>query len=308
MNSKYHITAILPVYNGEKYIEETLSSVLATRRYSKTEIIVVNDGSTDETNIILKKYNNQIEILNQKNQGQARAINNALNLSKSPFCSIVNCDDPLIDPEIFAKSIAEIEKDQNLIVSYPNWEMIDEDGRVLKKIQVPEFSRDELIGNFNCIVGPGAVFKVSTALLVGGWNPKFRYVPDYDFWLRMSNYGNFIKINQTLASWRYHKDSISVKSKTLEMSEERINVMRDFLNNSITKYKFEKKAIANSIYSAAILSAFDAKINGRKLFIKAIKIYPMILKRKKIKEIIFLITYPISRYIVKISKLDINNY
>jgi glycosyltransferase involved in cell wall biosynthesis len=308
MNSKFQITAILPVYNGEKYIEETLLSVIATRRYSNTEIIVVNDGSTDNTNSILKKYKNQIEILNQKNQGQARAINNALNISKSPFCSIVNCDDPLRDPEIFVKSIVEIGKDQNLIASYPNWEMIDDGGKVLKEIQVPEFSRDELIGNFNCIVGPGAVFKVSAALLVGGWNPKFRYVPDYDFWLRMSNYGDFIKINQTLASWRFHNDSISVKSKNLEMSEERINVMRHFLNDSITQYEFEKKAIANSIYSAAILSAFDAKVNGRKLLIKAIKIYPKVLKRKKIKEIVFLITYPVSSYLVKKIRLDIKNY
>lgn len=308
MNSKFQITAILPVYNGEKYIEETLLSVLATRKYSNTEIIVVNDGSTDSTNNILEKYKNQIEILNQKNQGQARAINNALNISKSPFCSIVNCDDPLIDPEIFTKSIAEIGKGQNLIASYPNWKMIDEDGRVLKEIQVPEFSRDELIGNFKCIVGPGAVFSVSIAQLVGGWNPKFRYVPDYDFWLRMSNYGNFIKIHQTLASWRFHNDSISVKSKNLEMSEERINVMRHFLNDSSTQYKFEKKAIANSIYSAAILSAFDPKVNGRKLFFKAIKTYPMVFKGKKIKEMIFLITYPVSSYLIKKIGIDIKNY
>lgn len=308
MSSHFQVTAIIPVYNGAAYLEETLISVLETREYSNTEIIVVNDGSTDDTSEIIAKFGEKIKVINQLNQGQATAINNALKISTSPYCSIVNCDDPIIDREIFKKSIIEFNCHKNAVVTYPNWKMLDNLGRVLKEVKVSEYSQEELIGNFNCIVGPGAVFKLHEALLVGGWNSRFKYVPDYDFWLRMSEHGEFIKINEFLASWRHHEKSISVSSKNFQMAEERINVIRNFLNESKTRYKFEKRALANSIYSAAILSAFDSTVNGRKLFIEAIRIYPLLLIKKKPKEVLFLITYPMSSYIIKKFNFKPRNY
>ena len=85
-------------------------------------------------------------------------------------------------------------------------------------------------------------------------------------------------------------------------------VIRNFLNESITRYKFEKRAMANSIYSAAILSVVDSTVNGRKLFIKAVRIYPPLLIKKKSKEVLFLMTYPMSSLIIKKFNFKPRNY
>ena len=295
------VTIIVPVYNGEKYLEETLLSLIDTQAFTESKIILVNDGSSDGTNQIIQKYKNRVEIINQKNQGQAQSINNALKITSTPFCSIVNCDDPIINPKIFNISLKEFNKNKEIVVTYPNWKMIDENSQILKEVEVPKYSREELIGNFNCLVGPGAVFKVTPALSIGGWNARFRFVPDYDFWLRMSNLGGFVKIDEYLASWRNHSDSISVKSKGPAMAKEHIEVMQNFLKDSKLEQRLQKKAEANSLYSAALLSAFNSKINGRKLFILAFKKYPLVLKKKSLKSIIFLLTYPISAYFINLN-------
>jgi glycosyltransferase involved in cell wall biosynthesis len=300
MNLSSQLTVIIPVHNGEKYLEETLHSVFATQDFTKSEIIVVNDGSWDTTGEILRRYNSRIECINQKNQGQSVAINNALKKASTTFCSIVNCDDPLLNPNIFNISINKLNKNYSVIATYPNWRMIDSKGTFIEDIEVLEYSREELIGNFNCMVGPGAVFSLKHALMIGGWNPRLRYLPDYDFWLRMSNLGDFLKINQCLATWRHHADSISVKSKGLEMAQERINVMEDFLNSARIEGSLRKKAKSSSLYSAALLSFDDRRVNGRKLFIKSIINNPAILKKKSLKSVLYLLGYPLSAHLKKV--------
>lgn len=303
MSKFWDVSVIIPVFNGEKFLEETIDSILETRKFTSTEIIVVNDGSTDSTSQILSNYKNKIQIIFQNNSGQATAVNHGLTTASAKFTSIVNSDDPILDSQIFKKSLEIFLSDTNIIATYPNWKMINNASEIIKEIEVAEFSREELIGNFNCIIGPGGVFKTKPAVKIGGWNSEFKFVPDYDFWLRLSNIGDFKKIPDYLATWRYHDDSISVSSKGLAMANERIEVMEKFLLNSNIDAGLKKIAKSNSIYSAALLSFFDRKINGRKLFWQAVKIYPPILKKKSIKQIIFLVLFPTSLYLVKKLKI-----
>jgi len=304
MNKIWDVSVIIPVFNGEKFLKETIDSVVLTRKFTSTEIIVVNDGSTDSTVQILDKYKDEIQIINQKNSGQASAINCGLAMASAKFTSIVNSDDPIFDPQIFKKSLNVFLNNTNIVATYPNWKIINDNNKIIREIEVAEFSREELIGGFNCIIGPGGVFKTQDAVEIGGWNPEYKFVPDYDFWLKLSNFGDFKKIPDYLATWRYHNNSISVSSKGMAMANERIKVMEEFLLNSHIEDSLKKRAKANSLYSAALLSFFDKKIQGRKLFCQAVKIYPLVIKKKSFKQVIFLVLFPISFYIVKKFKIS----
>ena len=89
------ITVIVPVYNTEKYIEKCIDS-LKEQTMNNIEIIVINDGSTDNTLKILKKLasgDNRIKIINQSNQKQGAARNRGLDLAKGEYIAFVDADD-----------------------------------------------------------------------------------------------------------------------------------------------------------------------------------------------------------------------
>ena len=95
MNQNYKISIIVPAYNVEKYIEKCLNSIL-NQTYKNIEVIVVNDGSTDNTLNILEevsKTDNRVILINQKNSGVSSARNNALEKVNSDFIMFVGSDD-----------------------------------------------------------------------------------------------------------------------------------------------------------------------------------------------------------------------
>jgi len=298
------VSVIMPVYNGEKYIEETLLSVLDCREFSEIEIIVVNDGSSDGTQVILEKYKDKVRILEQSNSGQASAINRGLNEAVGRYSSIVNSDDPIINAHIFEKSIGTFQKSEGLVATYPDWIIIDRDGQKIRDISVAEYSESELIGKFNCIIGPGGVFKTANALKIGGWDKSYRYVPDYDFWLKLSRTGSFKRIPEFLCSWRNHSESISVKYKGKEMADERVRVMENFTTENVVPNNIRKSGLAHSYYSAASLCYFDHRVEGRRLLWKAISIYPPIILETKLKSILFIVLYPFSKKLTNFFKIQ----
>lgn len=101
-SSNPKISLIIPVYNVEKYLKTTLDSVFA-QTFKDFEVIVVNDGSTDSSFEIIKEYSNQhnnMIVVNQKNQGQGIARNNALKVAKGEYVAFLDSDD-FLEPNYF---------------------------------------------------------------------------------------------------------------------------------------------------------------------------------------------------------------
>jgi len=292
---------ITPVYNGERYIAETIKSVLKCLEGLKYEYLVIDDGSTDGTSKILERFGSQITTISQGNSGQANAINRGIQLASGRYASIVNSDDPLISAKLFVEAMKIMNLDSTVVATYPDWELIDENGKTIETIYVKEFSLDELVGRFNCLIGPGGVFRVSQAKELNGWDGRYRYVPDYDFWLRLSEQGKFQHIPEVLAAWRSHSNSISIGSRGLDMSRERIQVIENYLTrNPHTAKSLSRMSRANSYYRAALLSYFDNRVTGRQIIMKAICIYPRILVEKDIRATVFLLTYPLSNRLLRL--------
>jgi glycosyltransferase involved in cell wall biosynthesis len=292
-------TVITPVYNGESFIKETVESVLKVLRDFSYEYIVVDDGSTDQTSCILESFGNAIIYLKTRNRGQAAAISHGIEIAKGDYSLIVNADDPLFTPDLFVDSKKILDGEPGVVATYPNWQIIDIHGEIVSNVVVKDFSIEELVGNFNCLIGPGGIFRTHAAKAVGGWDSSYKYVPDYEFWLRMLEYGEFRHVAKTQAFWRRHDTSISIKLRGKSMSQERIRVMLEYLNRHPCLPKhIRKSAIANSYFSAARLAFFDRSVNGKYFLIKSLMHKPQFLYQKDFRVIAFILCLPFS-FLVK---------
>lgn len=106
------VSVIVPVYNGESYIKACIDSIL-NQTLKEIEIIVINDGSIDNTNKVLenyrKEYPNQIKVIEKENEGQGKARNVGINLAKGEFLTFVDSDDT-IEPNMLKKMYDTIKK------------------------------------------------------------------------------------------------------------------------------------------------------------------------------------------------------
>jgi glycosyltransferase involved in cell wall biosynthesis len=293
-------TIITPVFNGSRYIEETVRSVLDVTDGLDFEYLIIDDGSTDETKQILSHYRSKIVYIYQDNSGQASAINNGIKLASGKYSTIVNADDPLLSKDLFLQAELILDAEEAVVATYPDWKIIDAEGSTLETVAVKEFSFIDFVGKFNCLIGPGGIFRTEIARKVNGWDPSYKFVPDYDFWLRISDYGVFKHVPQVQATWRSHETSISVASRSKEMADERIRVIRKYLDRKPeTSNEIKNMAIAFSNYRASVLSYFDSKINGRQMLFKAIRHYPKILLEIDVRVTLYVMFLPLTRWFLK---------
>ena len=109
-----YVSVIVPVYNTKKYLAECLDSV-CTQTYPQLEIIVVDDGSTDDSGVLLREYSqrdNRIRVITQKNQGLSAARNTGLEHSSGEYVVFLDSDD-WIDDQTVDKAIQMITKTES---------------------------------------------------------------------------------------------------------------------------------------------------------------------------------------------------
>ena len=292
-------TVITAVYNGEQYISETLKSVLKCISNINAEVLVIDDGSTDQTAEILNAFGSQIRLITQKNSGEASAVNRGIKEAGGRYSLVVSADDPLISKELFELSLKIFAESPSTVVVYPDWQMIDPRGFVLETKKCVEYSFEVLLGEFNCIPGPGAIFRTDVAREISGRNPTYRFVSDYDFWLRMASHGKFTRIPRVLAQWRQHPDSTSVGQRGNAMALERIAVIKNYLTEYPQPEALSRQALASAYYNAAILAFFNPELPGRTWVLKGFAIKRGWIKGTRPRIVVYLLLLPVSRYLYR---------
>lgn len=129
------ISIIVPVYNGSKYLDNTISSLL-TQAYTDIELILVNDGSTDNSREICEKYqllDNRIILINQINRGISSARNAGLEIASGDYISFIDQDD-MINDNIFEILMSGFNSDVDLVVSGKVMKLIDDNDELINEI------------------------------------------------------------------------------------------------------------------------------------------------------------------------------
>lgn len=194
------VSVIIPVYNVEKYVAEAVESVLA-QTFSDYEIIIVDDGSSDASIDICRRYDDpRIRIVSQKNRGLPGARNTGIWHARGEYVALLDADDFWREDKL-ALHVAHLDGSPAVGVSYSQSAMIDRDGHLLAASQLPKltgvtaedvFCRNP-VGNGSAPVLRKQVFEdISFIIIQNGrsrvcyFDEDFRYSEDIECWMRIA--------------------------------------------------------------------------------------------------------------------------
>lgn len=220
------VSIVTPAYNRASYLDETIQSVLE-QEYLRIEYIVLDDGSTDNTREVLEKYTGRVTWETQPNTGETRTVNKGWRMARGEIVAVVNSDDPLL-PGAVSTVVDFMQSHPDILVAYPNWAFIGPNSEITGYVHLPEYDYLYMLKRHHCIVGPGAFIRRRAFELTGMRDPEFRYVADFEYWLRLGLYGPFGRIPKTLATFRVHPESASVSHKGVAMADEHIRLIQKF--------------------------------------------------------------------------------
>lgn len=262
------ISVVIPLYNHEQYIEQTIDSVLA-QTVRPQEIIIIDDGSQDSSlekaQAYAKKYPDLFTVIGQKNRGAHATINRGILMAKSELIAILNSDDNYLE-ERFAECIRLFEKDPDLSAMATGIEFIDKDGKIIESVpwyeDAVKFHYDNNEDFFLSLVNANFfmttsnfIFKKEIIADVGLF-ADLRYAHDYDFFLKCIATGHKMLFHdKPLVQYRMH-ESNTIREDLTKVMQETERVLTDFMKylsitNNIQKNKFDsiitiyKSQIAN---------------------------------------------------------------
>jgi glycosyltransferase involved in cell wall biosynthesis len=217
------VSIVIPCYNQGNYLRQAIESVLL-QDYSRIELIVLDDGSTDDTRAVLAAYAGRFHYETHANMGQAKTLNKGWGMSKGEFLSYLAADDFLL-PGAVGTSVEKLIVDSLIVLTYCDFNLVDPGSRVLWQVRAPEFSYRDLAVGIICQPGPGVFFRRDAFERAGFWDELLRQIPDYEYWLRLGLEGAFVRIPEVLAAYRVHDRSQSFAPVNPSRAEEIVNVI-----------------------------------------------------------------------------------
>ena len=242
------VTIVIPTHNGSRYLKHAINSVLK-QDYPNTELIVLDDGSTDDTQALLKNYGDSFYHEWHKNIGQAETLNKGWRMSKGEILSYLSADDILM-PNAVSAAVQCLNEYPNIVLTYCDFNLIDPNSRFIRKVTSPDFNYLDMVKNIVCQPGPGVFFRKWAFERTGSWCPEFQQMPDYDYWLRLGLHGPFKRIPNVFASFRIHDKSMTFSTCDRIRASEPVRIIERF-------YSAQKNLPDNviEVYPVAISNA-----------------------------------------------------
>ncbi len=220
MNELAKVAVIIPCYNRAKYIAETIRSVL-DQSYGNIELIVVDDGCTDNSREILDSFADQIRVLEHPgrvNKGQSAALNLGIKSSQSEYVAFLDSDD-LFAPEKIAKQVQFLEQNSQVGLVYANGHDVDENGSILYRIYDEDHSEESdpnrVLLDCYFLLPNNALLRRDVLNQSGVFNEDLRSAQDHDLAIRIVEVAKIAYIDECLFFYRRHGDSISYRNAKL---------------------------------------------------------------------------------------------
>ncbi len=217
------VSIILPTYNGSERIEMAIQSVLV-QKYSNWELLVVDDGSQDNTALIVdnfvKKDSRIRYIKNEVNLGIQKTLNKGLAEVKGEYIARIDDDDIWIDKEKLRKQVEFLEKNKDHVLLGTGFIAIDEKDKEIFRRLNPESDEEirENILNKTSFLHSSVMFRKESTPKFGGYSEDLQvfHIEDYDLWLKLGTIGKFANLPIYGVRFTLRNESISSKNKILQ--------------------------------------------------------------------------------------------
>lgn len=208
------VSIIMPVYNGEKYIKEAIESII-NQTYSNWELLIVDDGSTDNTASIIKEFNDsRIKYMYQKNQGPSAARNKGLDLAEGNYIAFIDADDMYVNEKL-EKQVAYLEENSDVDIVYNDIKVIDEstEEHYLLKSEGGYSNGNDFLAMllFRQIIPAPHTILCRRRCFENGvrYNSYYLHAEDYDLTLRLAKSNKFGHLSGTLYICRRHEKNLT---------------------------------------------------------------------------------------------------
>jgi len=210
------VTVLMSCYNASRYLSEAVESVLA-QSYRDYEFIVVNDGSTDDTSGMLRKYaaeDDRIVLVEKENTGLGDSLNAGMRMARGEWIARLDADDIAL-PDRLARQIAFVQENDSVVLLGTGCFLINECGRLSRAYRYPR-EHHGLMRHMESGCSPfphsSALFHKAAVIASGGYNPRFIRAQDYDLWLTLGETREIACLQDPLVEIRKHASNISCDS------------------------------------------------------------------------------------------------
>jgi len=274
------VSVIIPTYNRANLISETIDSVL-DQTYKDYEIIVIDDGSTDNTQEVLSLYGERIKIIQQNNQGQGPARNTGIKSSRGEWIAFLDSDD-LWKPNKLKEQVDFLKNKPNLAWVYSDAEVFEDttglmlysfgerqrlyEGDILEKLLIQDF-----------IPSPTPLINKKVFEHVG-YFLNYESAQDWDMWIRIAEYYPIGLISESLALYRKHPGNITSSLTWEKKYSCRIDIIKNAIERNPEQLKKVKDLAISNIKLGLCKSLLQEgnKVDARRLIIAAIKLHPLL--------------------------------
>lgn len=239
------VSVIIPSYNREEYISATIDSVL-NQTYKDFEVIVVDDGSRDNTKKQLEKFNSRIKVIYQRNSERAVSRNIGVSNSNSEYIAFLDSDDTWLKNKL-EEQVKILDENKDIILTYGKSLRMDQSG---KQIKTAKRQTEGISGNIfeklllrNFIVSATPLLRRKQFESTNGFQTKYIPYEDWEFWLRFSLLGKFYFLPKPLAKYRIHSEQSVKLTKAEKIEEVTLSLLNDSFKLSSISEKTKNKSL-----------------------------------------------------------------
>lgn len=234
------VSVLMAVYNSEKYVAQAVESIL-NQTLSEFELLVIDDGSTDRSRLILEEYTAEdprIRLISRENRGIPRTRNELLAQASAELIAVMDSDDVAM-PERLARQVDFLQQHPQVVCLGSAYALIDAKGRWLTQLPLPltdaEIQQKALAGHAS-IFQPCAMMRRAVVQQVGGYDETMTQAEDLDLWLRLGEVGELANLPDVLVQYRLHSNSVSEQDCALQRQKAQEACERAWQRRGVTGY------------------------------------------------------------------------
>lgn len=269
----------LPCYNGSRWIDECIQSILG-QTYEDFELIIVDDGSTDNSRVIIEPYlaDKRVKYIYQENRGFSNATNKHILESKGDYIAFIGQDDLWL-PEKLERQINYLEN-RNFGLVHSDVYHINLKGEIIRRrkpnppktLLKKTVVKKLFLRNFIC--HQAVLVRKECFNKVGLFDERMTIASDHDMWIRIAGEFDVGYINEPLVKKRYHPDQL-MATKPLEGVKDEFLIVKKAISKYPFLKKYESKKLSELYYHwGVILMREGEKREVKSKISKAIRYYP----------------------------------